>query len=890
MKNLPFVCFLFSLFIFPQLSLASQKDTDLPWLSLLLSGNVSLGGSISIASGLVVDNDVNDRHQNGPKNDPGDEDMLPGAFPQLVPSPVTIAGYVNKPGKGSAGSSSLHGDLDDYYRVDLKTGQTLTLSIADHSTGDLDLHLYNSAGDTIVDSSTGTGKTEQLIITTDDTYIVDVFAFSGFSNYSLVIGQDTGGAGISGLSLSDEFIPGEAVVRMESELMVAGGVQTVTSAAIAASVFNMTAKAGAPDRNMLWSLDTSLKGIASVQFSGEEENSSSLSKRQFISPDLLDKYDTLMAIKRLRKRNGIKYADPNYIVKTAAVPNDPHYQIQYHYPLINLPEAWDITTGIPASGQVVVAVVDTGVLRGHEDLQGKLLIEDGYDFILNPNQALDGNGLDNDADDPGDRAMGNSSSFHGTHVAGTIAAASNNNKGVAGVSWGAKIMPLRVLGLQGGTSYDIGQACLYAAQLTNDSGTIPSVKADIINMSIQGYGSFSQADQAVYTQVRNAGVIIIACSGNKNKFTTSYPGSYDGVVSVASVDMEKNRAPYSNFHTTVDVAAPGGDSSVDRNGDGYQDGVLSTGGDDSSGTIRMNYRFMQGTSMASPHMAGVVALMEAVSPGDLTPQMLDDLLISGKITEDIGTAGRDNEFGYGLINAYKAVLEAKGTATAPDPRLAVSPADLNFGTRQTTASLAISNSGGGTLSIQGVTDDKNWLTVFGSGLGTYVATVTRSGLAPGTYSATITVDSDANDETVSVIMSVPDSSISMSANAGYHYVLLIDTDEKDISKQVVEQYNVVARNGVYSYRFNGVKSGGNYRIIAGTDFNNDSYICDAGEACGAYLTLSQQLVLEDVSSSKSDLNFITGFRVQLTPAVGAKTEPFRGWPLLKKSVVDKGIK
>ncbi|MHC4452868.1 MAG: S8 family serine peptidase, partial [Planctomycetota bacterium] len=379
-------------------------------------------------------------------------------------------------------------------------------------------------------------------------------------------------------------------------------------------------------------------------------------------------------------RGDVGAADLNHLRRATATPNDELYVSQWHYPLINLPQAWDVTTG---TSDTLVAVIDTGVVRGHPDLEGSLPTEEGngYDFISSASSANDLDGIDpdwNDEGNPSDAIL--ASSFHGTHVTGTIAAATNNQEGVAGINWNAQIMPLRVLGRGGaGSAFDIQQAVLYAAGLPNDSNTLPDRRADIMNLSLGGSGS-SQAEQQIYTMARDAGVIIVAAAGNESSPVPSYPAAYDGVVSVSAVGPTKELAPYSNFGNSVDVAAPGGDMSEDLDGDGQLDGVLSTLSQDFF-LFPYIYDYYQGTSMASPHVAGVASLMKGLNP-DLTPAGFDALLVSGELTDDLGASGRDDRYGHGLINAIKAVTAGGGPGPV-DPELVVTPRALNFGTDTT---------------------------------------------------------------------------------------------------------------------------------------------------------------------------------------------------------------
>jgi serine protease len=530
-----------------------------------------------------------------------------------------------------------------------------------------------------------------------------------------------------------------------------------------------------------------------------------------------------------------------------------------------LPQAWDITSGAGAT----VAVLDTGVWLSHPDLQGQLL--PGYDFISDPANAGDGDGIDADPNDPGDAALFGVSSFHGTHVSGTIAAATNNTLGVAGVAFGAQIMPLRVLGNRGGTDYDIEQAVRFAAALPNDANITPPQPADVINLSLGGPG-FSEASQSVYRAARNAGTIIIAAAGNGGTATPFYPASYEGVISVGAVTIDKTLAPYSNTGPTLGVTAPGGNTARDINGDGNPDGILSTAVSDANGTITPSFRFFQGTSMAAGHMSGVVALMRTVNP-TLTPQGLDTFLANGSITEDLGPAGRDNRFGHGLINGYRAVVAASNAAETPInpvPILAVNPSALSFGSVRTNLLLTVSNGGGGSLVVDSPTENSGgWLTltpqVNANGLGSYQVTVNRNELPEGVYTATILFSSSATTAEISVTMQVVNNATGPST-VGQQYVLLI---KAGTLKTLQEAPAVRQQDGSYAYRFEGVPTG-TYRIVAGTDTDNDGQICESTEACGGYLTLDN-LVNLPVNSNRNDLDFVTDFSANLPSPLGSNT-------------------
>jgi serine protease len=334
----------------------------------------------------------------------------------------------------------------------------------------------------------------------------------------------------------------------------------------------------------------------------------------------------------LKAMGEVEYAEPDLPMYAMSNPTDPLYPQQWHYfePTggLNLPGAWDLATGTG----VVVAVIDTG-RTSHEDLNANWL--GGYDFISSATTARDGNGRDANPQDEGDwfnagecgSTTPSNSSWHGSHVAGTIAAVANNGLGVAGVAFNAKVVPVRVLGKCGGTSSDIADAIVWASG-GNVSGVPANANpAKVINMSLGGSGSCPQAYRRAIQSANNRGTTVVVAAGNSNANASGFaPANCAGVITVAATDRDGNRAFYSNFGNTVEVSAPGGEVRLETDPPGTrstpQNGVLSTlnGGATTPSNNSIYFTYM-GTSMASPHVAGVVALMLSKHPG-LTPSQV----------------------------------------------------------------------------------------------------------------------------------------------------------------------------------------------------------------------------------------------------------------------------
>lgn len=359
-------------------------------------------------------------------------------------------------------------------------------------------------------------------------------------------------------------------------------------------------------------------------------------------------------------------------------PNDPDFIDQWHYRYvpeeeegINLEPAWAITTG---SADIVVAVLDTGI-TGHADLAGRTV--SGYDFISDPFTGNDGNGRDPDPSDPGDwhtygqcgSRPAESSSWHGTHVAGTIGAATNNGNDVAGVNWKAKIQAVRVLGRCGGASSDIIDAVRWAAGLNVPGVPANANPARVLNLSLGGSGTCPASWQSAFNDVTAAGAVVVVAAGNSSKIADFYtPASCPGVITVAATDRYGWLAWYSNYGSTVEISAPGGDTWYE------EDGILSTLNSGTKGPAADSLAFYQGTSMAAPHVAGVVSLLLGQNPG-LTPAQVSDLLQdSARDFPDISDCTTAS-CGDGMLDAYQALLalDDGGPTATPSPTKTPTP-------------------------------------------------------------------------------------------------------------------------------------------------------------------------------------------------------------------------
>ncbi|MGM0929146.1 MAG: S8 family serine peptidase [Actinomycetota bacterium] len=384
-------------------------------------------------------------------------------------------------------------------------------------------------------------------------------------------------------------------------------------------------------------------------------------------------------VQALSGREDVEYAEQDVLLHPTLVPDDPHFTDLWSYQNttagIALPETWERSTG----KDTVVAVIDTGITN-HSDLNENLV--PGYDMISSYGLSRDGDGRDPNPQDEGDwcPSDSSSSSWHGTHVAGTIGAIAGNGKGIAGVAYDTKIMPIRALGTCGGYLSDAADGVRWAAGGSVYGVPSNPIKADVVNMSLGGESFCGYSMQSAINFAVEQGTTVVVSAGNDRSPAAYYsPAGCENVITVAASGPTGNPSYYTNYGSAVDVTAPGGDANYARGS------ILSTVNTGSTVPEAEGYGSMQGTSMAAPHVAGIAALLKSAKP-TLTPAEIETAL---KQTARPIT-GYYGEYGAGLVSALASLGSlvpsiTSGTVTvsgAPvvDSTLSVDPGTWTTGT------------------------------------------------------------------------------------------------------------------------------------------------------------------------------------------------------------------
>ena len=817
-----------------------------------------LSGAIAIEANSRIDQDTMDQLRR--------EGASPVTAKQTLPASFVLAGYVS-PQAGTYPASAracqpqdYEEDFIDTFSVPLAVDETVVLKSFGTCGVDVPLELQIGGYPPIRTSEQDNIAQFRLNAGQASDYEVVVRSVGNFpSRYVLLKTAGTTQQNAAYEWPDHGFVEGEAIVTLAESAIAAGPDFTMSAQRSVAA-----RKLG--ERSWLHSMPNNARAMA-----GDQK-----------SPD------TLAWIRSLREQPEVESAVPNYQMRSQSPVGEPLYSKQWHYGVINGPVAWQVDPSNGGAG-VNVAVLDTGLYRHpntgwHDDLKPNVV--GGLDFV--------DRSLPRIPVDPGSSIGGNV--FHGTHVAGTIASVINN-KGSGGVAFGSNLLPVRVLG-EGGTGSSADLIDAIAWLVNGGSGQPP--RAHIVNMSLGGLPEIPQLESVIAAGV-NKGMLFVAAAGNGAASQKSYPAASRNVLAVSAVDGARNLASYSNYGSWIDLAAPGGDAGRDANNDGEADLIWSTSAVLKSGQYEADYRGLQGTSMAAPHVSGVLAMMKAEKP-DLDYGNVRALLEGGELTDYSGR--RSDQVGYGVLDAAKAVSATSGGFTGSV--LSASPAVVSLSNEGVEAQMVELNVYG-SAPVTGASVDSHpaWLRVtddFSQKPFTLEVVLLREQLTPDVAARGDIVVSYNVTKQLRIPVIGQLITDEKARNAGKHFVLLVDTEPNEKGVYLAEaQVTATVQDGEYSFQFEADDgeeprklsevTPGDYYLVAGTDIDGDGFICQSGEACAEYpVSGLREVVTIEAGQSISDLRMTTGFSRPTISAASPDVLPrprFKGYQLIKAS--ERGV-
>ena len=771
----------------------------------------NLTGKVQVAYNSFVDSDVpNTDYTSVANNTP--ETAQPLSLPaQLV------------------GHASNATDEWDAYKVVVTENQFIALEIADYDSADptkndLDLFIVDMNLNIIADSESL--KSYEFLTMPQGEYLIGIRAFAGASKYVLSIGTRFSQSYSSSVFSSEYDYVDDKLLIQKTEIL-----ELVQEAALKQSRlldelgFDHTSNYSTYSYSEKDELLDPRKVFKKFSFLGD----SSLMSRALTAknPEAISHAEKRKVIALINANTPEYTILPNIGLSVNRFSSDTYYYRQWHHVANNLD---DVLNSIGQNVKdVVVAVVDTGRPEKNSPAYRDInFVDDEMDFLNGFSYqgsiyegGYDGDGIDSNAYDSTIVREGEFVS-HGTHVASTIA---SKNNGIAINGMAVKVMPIRALSNVGTSPIEgIINAFKYAAGLSNSSGQLPSRPASIINASL---GGASSEYCSLIQPVLETGIIFVAASGNDargGQSYTMYPASCPGVISVGAYNPDFTRSAYSNFNSSLDISAPGGDWSVlgDSNGDGTPDGVYAWVNNDS-------LRSISGTSMASPQVAGAIALMKSIQP-NLSYDDVSNILANGGMTNDLGLSGRDDQFGHGALDIAKAISSLSNF----DPANANTFGSLNqstydFGTSSESITMKLVKYGTGDLKLISISaDNPDGLSQTNSsdaeGFGEYTISLDRSSYENGTYHNAIYFTFDNNTYTRAYITynvgpEPPLGSIEVA------YMGLIDG-----SGDMVATKKIDLSSGLADFSFVDLKEGP-YELVIVTDIDQDDAYCTTGEFC-----------------------------------------------------------
>jgi serine protease len=727
-----------------------------------------------------------------------DNDSIYGAYAVLSSETLgtTVAGAVTR----------FADDRSDFFQANLKQGtvisSTASSDTADNS--DADLYLYDEQLN-LINASFNGNASESLTVPSDGNYYIEMAHYSGDrAKYSLNFSAGHVSNSDHALTLNGGLIPGE--------LMVAGiSLPTLQQLGLAAQLIKGSLKNGG-----LLKLDYPallLNGLLNGYHAAEEYRQ----RRSLMRDDAQRaRYDSIILARVLQQVLG-GIVEPNIRLGISSISsNDRYASQQWSLEQIGVENAWQTTEG---SSTTHVAVIDTGFLLQHRDLQAAFVA--GWNYVDDNNNPAASSAL---------------SLHHGTHVAGIIAAQSNNGLDIAGIAPNVKIIPIKVMrpDCLCGSLYDALQGILWAAGEDNSAGTKAANPAKVINLSIDLPTSNSNFLSNTINTAAAAGSVVVWAAGNNSSrinVDESHSLKTPGLLVTAASGRWGKIAHYSNYGNIIDLIAPGGDTRTDNGSVRIRSlsGYISATGEEIHGSTNM-----QGTSQAAPHVSGSLALAASVWP-NFSAEAVEAMLESGALTEDTGIQGPDSYHGHGRIDADKSVRAALQTASHPASsqqlRLRANPGELNFGGsfQQLTLNieanladipaLAVNYRSPG-LTVTAFDTDSN-------GLGDWQVTLDRDAISDDLYQGVIIFQSGSQQLYVTV---TAHSSNYLPRSTGIGKMLVEFLNPLDQRREHRVEATI---SGPQTFSFDLASiPAGDYIIRASSDLDNNGRYCELGEFCG----------------------------------------------------------
>ena len=705
----------------------------------------TINGTLYSNRYTVVDGDV----QNTLKYTVRDNNSLSNA--QVLQNPTDVIGHIgdntvdivivengfcfDNDNDGACDTQTVENfDTEDWYKVTAAPNLTVTLQnegliyedlpdnpgsfyCCEYDSMDLDLLLYNEDGSlanySYTDSSTSTRKI--IALPDSGTFYAVVKANSGHAKYVLTFGSNVEGASAAYFNPNDNFAKDRFIsyIPFGPEFVSNGNETYPIDIYPDSDIATKFIQSDQDDRKGLRRFNLSVESEFKRLF-GESHLDNIQDNREQV--EYLKHWKVLQHYKELHPRLNLEL---DLKAKLTNFTRDPRWNLQWNLQQIGL------ETALTAIGQgtkdVAVAVLDGGgPLADSTADSTSAFLPGGFDFV----------DFDNDPTDPQ-----SSSGSHGTHVGSTIAALNDGNN-ING--FGIGVVSMRVMGTSGtGFTSDIIQGLLFAGGLPNSTGSVyqgtTPIKAMNLSLGSTG-GGCSSSYQGVFNDLYDRNISVVSSSGNAAQEAPGaygYPASCENVISVGATAATGLRAYYSTYNDAVDIAAPGGDVGADVNADGYSDGVLAFDSNE-------DLAFYQGTSMASPHVAGAIGILYALVP-ELLASQVDALIIDGHLVDDIGPEGKDDDYGYGLLNINKAVARIIDEEGLDFTYGSINPGTANLGLEFNSYDITVTKVGDGELSVASITNDLpsavtiSEIDVDESGFGTYRLTFDRSSLPDGLY-------------------------------------------------------------------------------------------------------------------------------------------------------------